>query len=309
MTASPGAAQSLVDKLGRGYPDEPIRIVTSALGGSADLVARVLARELTLSLGQPVTVDNRANAVIPMTVVADARADGCSLLVSGGALWIGPLLQETPSRNVFTDFAPITLATSAPNILVVHPSLPVNSVTDLIALAESRPGELLYSSGSTGSSSHLAGESFKLMTGVDIVRARYNESGAIIDDLISGRVQLMFGTAAVVAPYLGSDRLRAIAVTSARPSMLAPGLPTVAASGFPGFESATLIGLFAPAQTPAAIIDILNRESVRILCSPDIKNEFLSAAMDTVGSSPEEFADIIKSEMARLGKVIGQISG
>lgn len=294
---------------GRNYPDKPIRIVTSGVGGSADLVARVLARELGLSLGQEVTVDNRDNAVVPIDAVADAPPDGCSLLVSGGALWIGPLIHNKSSRDVFRDFAPITLAASAPNILVVHPSLPVNSVIDLIALAESRPGQLLYSSGAAGSSSHLAGELFKLMTGVNIVRAGYQDSGAIIDDLISGRVQLMFGTAAVVAPHLDSGRLRAIAVTSARRSMLASGLPTVAASGLAGYESATLIGLLAPAKTPGVIIDILNRESVRILCSPDIKNEFLGAGMDTVGSSPEEFTDNIKSEITRLGKVIGRISG
>ena len=293
----------------QGYPEKPIRILTSASGGSADLVACVLARELTLSLGQEVTVDNRANAVIPMKVIADAPPDGYSLLVSGGALWIGPLLRDEPSRDVFRDFVPITLATSAPNILVVHPSLPVNSVEELIALAASRPGKLLYSSGSTGSSSYLAGESFKLMTGVNLVRAGYSESGGIIDDLISGKVQLMFGTAGVVAPHLCSDRLRALAVTSAQPSLLAPGLPTVAASGLPGFESATLIGLFAPANTPAAIVEFLNRESVRILRSPGIKDEFLGAAMDTVGSSPGEFTETIKSEMARVGKLIDRSSG
>ncbi len=286
-----------------GYPDKPIGIATSARAGSADFVARVLARELSLSLRQPVTVDNWANAVVPMPVIADARPDGYSLLVSGGALWIGPLFEEKPSRDVLRDFVPITLATSSPNILVVHPSLPVNSIQELIALAESRPRTLRYSSGSTGSSSYLAGEAFKLMTGINLVRAAYNESGAI-DDLISGKVQLMFGTAGVVAPHLGSDKLRALAVTSARPSMLVPGLPTVAASGFPGFESATQIGLFAPAQTPAEIVEILSRESVRILRSPVIRNELLKTAMDTVGSSPQEFADTIKSEMARLENVI-----
>ena len=287
------------------YPYQSIRMVTSARAGSADLVARVLAREIAQSLGQPVTVENRATAAATADI-ANARPDGHSLLVTGGALWNGSLMGDTSARDVFRDFTPITLATSDPNILVVHPSLPVHSVEELIALARSRPGELVYAAGSKGSSSYLAGESFKSMAGIDIVRAGYNASGAIVDDLINGSVQLMFATAAVVAPYLASDRLKALAVTSAQPSMLAPGLPTVAASGLPGFESATLIGLFAPADTPAAIVGVLNGESVRALRRPDVKREFVAAAMDTVGSSDKEFVDIIKADMARLAKVIGQ---
>ena len=292
---------------GSAYPAKPITIITSVAGGSADLAARVLARELTASLRQQVTVDNRASAINPIDAVAAAPPDGYTLLVSGGTLWIGPILQNNPGRDVFRNFEPITLAASAPTILVVHPSLPVESVAELIEYARSHPGQIVYPAGTTGSSSHIAGELLRLMAGVDIVRAGYASAGGGVDELINGRVQLMFGLSSVIAPYLGTGKVRALAVTSAQPSMVAPGLPTVAAAGMPGYESETMIGLFAPVKTPAPIVETLNRECVRILRRPEIRDEILSAGMDSVGNSSAEFADRLRSEIARLGKLVDRI--
>ena len=300
VLARPGVAQ-------QAYPAKPISIITSGAGGSADLAACVLARELTLSLRQQVTVDNRASAIIPIDAVAAATPDGYTLLVSGGALWIGPVLQNSPGRDVFRNFVPITLATSAPNILAVHPSLPVDSVAELIAYARAHPGQIVYPAGVTGSSSHIAGELFNLMAGVGIVRAGYASTGRVVDELISGTVQLMFGLSSVIAPYLGTGKVRALAVTSAQPSAVAPGLPTVAAAGLPGYESETMIGLFAPAGTPSPIVETLNRECVRILRRPEIRDEIRSAGMDSVGNTSAEFADCLRSELARLEKLRDRI--
>ncbi len=289
------------------FPNQPIRIITSNAAGTADLVARVLARELTASLGQFVTVENRTTATAPMNEVAAAEPDGHTLLVSGGALWVGPVFEKKPSRDVFNDFAPMTLASSAPNILAVHPALPVQSVNELISYAQAHPGQLRYLSGSVGSSSYLASELFKLMTNIEAQPRPYAKSGSIIDDLLNANVEFMFGTSGVIAPHLDSDKIRAIAVTSAQPSMLAPQLPTVAAT-LPGYESATLIGLFAPAGTPPPVIATLNRASVRVLQSPGVKQEFGAAAMDSVGTSSEEFVKIMKSEIAQARKVMERIS-
>lgn len=292
---------------GSAYPAKPISIITSGAGGSADLAARVLARELTLSLRQQVTVDNRDSAIIPIDAVAAATPDGYTLLVSGGALWIGPVLQNNPGRDVFRNFVPITLAASAPTILAVHPALPVESVAELIEYARSHPGQIVYPAGTTGSSSHIAGEFFRLMAGVDIVRAGYASNGRVVGELISGKVQLMFGLSSVIAPYLGTGKVRALAVTSAQPSAVAPGLPTVAAAGLQGYESETMIGLFAPAGTPSPIVETLNYECVRILRRPDIKDEILSAGMDSVGNTSAEFAERLRSEIARLQKLRDRI--
>jgi tripartite-type tricarboxylate transporter receptor subunit TctC len=179
-----------------------------------------------------------------------------------------------------------------------------NSVKDLISLALARPGELNFGSAGTGSSNHLAGELFKSMAGVSMVHIPYKGGGPALNDLIAGQVQLMFATASEVIPHLKSGRLRALAVTSAQPSSLVPHLPTVAASGLPGYQALSVVGTFAPAKTPAAIINRLNQEIVRFLRTTEAKEKFSNVAIETVGSSPEEFSATIKSEMARMGKVI-----
>jgi tripartite-type tricarboxylate transporter receptor subunit TctC len=287
---------------GQNYPNKPIRIVASAAGGSGDFAARLIAQGLSGALSQQVVVDNRGG-VIPGEIVSKAPPDGYTLLIDAASFWIGPLLQETPYDPV-KDFAPVTLTDSAPNVLVVNPSLPVKSVKELIALAKARPGELNYGSSSTGSTPHLAAELFNMMAGVKIVRVPFKGSGPAVISLLGGQVQLMFATAGSVAPHVKSGRLRALAVASLQPSALAPGLPTIAASGVPGYEAVAFEGMFAPAKTPVAIIDRLNQEIVRVLNRAEVKERFFNAGVETVGSTPEEFAAAIKSNVAKWGKLI-----
>ncbi len=285
------------------YPNKSIRIITSGVGGGNDFVARLIAQGISSPLGQQVIVENRASGVIPGELVSQAQPDGYTLLVYGGTLWIGPLLQKT-SYDALKSFSPITLAERAPNVLAVFPSSGVNSVKELIALAKAKPGALNYASTATGSSTHLTSELFKSMAGVDIVRVPYKSVASALTDLMGGQVQMMFTSPPTVAPHMKSGRLRVLAVTSPEPSALAPGLPTVAAAGVPGFESVTITGIFAPATTPKPVIDRLNREIVRFVKLPETKEKFLNTGSEAAGTTPEELAAAVKAEVARWGKVI-----
>ena len=286
---------------GQDYPNKPIRIVSAAGGGATDVAARLIAQGLSGPLGEPVIIDNRPSNLVG-EVVAKSPPDGYTLLFIGSAFAIGPLLQKTPYDPV-KDFAPISLTSSSPNLLVVHPSLPVKSVKELIALAKARPGELNYGSGPAGSSPHLDAELFKSMAGVNIVRIPYKGGAPALNALMGGEVQLMISPAGSVSAHLKSGRVRALAVTSAQPSALLPGLPTVAAS-LPRYESGSTHGIYAPAGTPEAIINRLNQEIVRLLNRADTKEKFLNAGIEVIGSSPEQFAASMKSEIAKWGKVI-----
>ena len=296
MALATGAANS------QDYPNKLVRIVTSGVGGSNDFAARLIAPGLTTSLGQPVIVDNRGGGVIPGQIVSNSPPDGYTLLLYGAPIWIGPLLQKTPYD--IKDFAPISLTNRAPNVLVVHPALPVKSVKDLIALAKAKPGALNFSTGGTGASGHLAAELFNAMTGVKMVRVAYKSDTQERPDLLSGQVQLSFPNAANVTNHIKSGRLRGVAVTSAQPSPLVPGLPTIAASGVPGYQSVALSAVFAPAGTPAPIINRLNQEIVRILQRPDVKEKYLNNGIEAASSSPQELAATLASEIAKWGKVI-----
>lgn len=288
---------------GQEYPVRPVRIVTSEAGGGNDLQARMVARGLTSALGQQVIVENRPSGVIPGEIVSRASPNGYTLLLYNNALWTGPLIQAAPYDPV-RDLAPITTVATGPNFLVVAPALPVSSVAELIALAKSKPGELNYASSGTGATNHLAAELFKTMAGVNIVRIGYKGAGPALNDLIAGQVQVMFPTAGAAAPHVKSGRVKALAVTSVERSALAPQLPTVAASGLPGFESLAIYGMFAPARTPRPLIDRLNGEIVRVLNSAEIRERFFAVGMETAGGSPEQLAATVKSEMVRMGKVI-----
>jgi len=266
------------------------------------ILSRILAQGISEPLGQQIIVDNRASAVVA-PIVAKSAPDGYTLLITTGVVWILPYLQTT-SYDPVKDFIPITLAVSSPNILVVHPSVAVNSVKDLVALAKAKPGTLNYGSGSTGSASHLAAELFKSMAGIDIVRIPYKGAGPAVTALIGGQVQLMLATSSSVAPHVKSGKLKAIAVTSAKPSEMFPALPTVNATGVPGYEAASIIGVFAPAKTPAPIVNRLHQEIVRTLNRPDTKEKLFNGGMEVVGSSPDASVTIIKADMARMGKVI-----
>jgi len=289
---------------GQDYPNKPVRMVTAAPGAAGDFVARLVALGLTESWGQQVIVENRGGSgVIPIEIVAKALPDGYTLLVFGTTLWLLPLIQKV-SYNPIGDFSPITLAAVTPLLLVVHPSLPVKSIKELIAWAKAKPGELNYASGISGSATHLPAELFKAMAGVNIVRVAYKGGAPAISALIGGEVQVMFATASGAGPHVNSGRLRALAVTSAQPSALFPGLPTVAASGLPGYDAASIMCIFAPAKTPAALVGRLNRDIVRVLNKADVKERFIKAGSEVVASSPKELAAAMKSDMATMGKVI-----
>ena len=285
------------------YPNKPVRIVTAGVGGGSDFASRLIAQGISGGLGQQVIVDNRPSGVIPGEVVAKAAPDGYTLLVSSNVLWLEPYLHQKAHYDALRDFLPITAVGRSPNILVVHPSLPVKSVKDLIALAKARPGAINYAAGTIGGSDHLATELFKSMAGVDIVRVSYKNAAIRMADLIGGHVQLTFGSGGTVASYVKSGRLRALAVTSAERSPVFPDLPTVAASGLPGYEAVQILGLFAPAKTPAAIIDRVNQETVRAINEPDVKDKFLASGIETAGGSPEQFAVLIKSDSVKWAKV------
>jgi tripartite-type tricarboxylate transporter receptor subunit TctC len=304
QTTSTGSGQAASTSSGQAYPNKPVRIVATEPGGNGDFIARLIAQGISGVLGQPVIVENRAGMIGGETV-AKAPPDGYTLICNGGGLWLAPFVRDKVPYDPVRDFSPITLTHRAPVLIVVHPSLPVKSIKELIALAKASPGVLDFSVGSIGSSPHLAAELFKSMANIDMVRIPYKGGGAAaIIALISGEVHLSFASAASVAPHVKSGRLRALAVTSAEPSALAPGLPTVAASGLPGYELEVTTGLFAPAKTPEVIINRLNQEIVRFLNTAAAKEKSLSAGAEAAGTSPEEFAAYIKAEMTRMGKVI-----
>lgn len=284
------------------FPTKPIRIVSAEIGGGNDFAARIVAQGLG-GLGQPVIVENRPSGVIPGSIVAKARPDGHTLLAYGVSLWMAPFLQDDIPYNPVRDFAPVTLVANSPGVLVVYPGLPVKSASELIALAKAKPGQLNYASTSTGSPPHLAAELFKFMAGVDIVRILYKGMGPALIDLMSGQVHLTFGTASSATPHIRTGRLRALAVTSANPTAVFPGLPTLA-STLPGYEAGSIYAVFVPAKTPVAIINRLNREIVRHLQTAEVKERFLNVGVDVVGSSPAELAAAVKSDMVRLGKMI-----
>jgi tripartite-type tricarboxylate transporter receptor subunit TctC len=288
------------------FPKKPIRMIASGVGGGGDFTARLIANGLTPRLGQPVIVDNRPGGLVPGEIVAKAQPDGHTLMFVGLVIWLSPYMRETMPFDPVRDFAPITLAVMIPNVLVVHPSVGVKSVAELISLAKQKPGSLNYAVSGTGNSNHLAGELFKAMAAVNLVQVSYRGAALALNDLLSGRVQVMFATALVAKPHVASGKLTALAVTSARPSALMPGLPTVAASGLPGYESAATLGAFAPAATPAAIITLLNREMVQVLNEPEAKQRLFGAGIEVVGSTPKQFADAIKADMKRTGQVIRQ---
>ena len=289
----------------RNFPNQPIRIITGVAGSDLDLVVRLIAHGISRSLGQPVKVENREPDLLA-EIVFKAPPDGHTLLVSTQNLWVAPVIRNTPYDAV-KDFSPVTVVAASPLVFCVHPSVAANSIEELIALAKARPGKLNYCSGLDGSTSHLGGALFTKMAGVNIVRIPYKHGMAGIKDLIAGKVQLMIPGACMGMEQVKLGKLRALAVTSAQPSATAPGLPTVAASGLPGYEIIQTLGMFAPAKTPAAVIRRLNHEVVQALNEPDVKEKLLNIGVDVVVSSPEEFAVRIKSERTKWGKLIKDI--
>ena len=286
------------------FPSRSIRIVTAEIGGGNDFAARVIAQGITPAMGKPVIVENRGGSVVVSAqIVGRAQPDGHTLLLYGNNLWILPFMRAQVPYDPIADFSPITTATRSPCILVVHPSLPVRSTRELIALAKARPGQLNYA-GASGGIIHIAAEVFKFMAGLDMTYVPYKGGSPALIALVSGQVQLMFPTAGTVAPHLKSSRLRALAITAAQRSSLLPDLPTIAATGLPGYESVAHFALLAPAKTPVAVINRLNQEIVRVLAQAEVKAEFNHAGIEPVGSTPAQLAATMKSEMERVGKTI-----
>jgi tripartite-type tricarboxylate transporter receptor subunit TctC len=283
------------------FPTKPVRFVTSEPGGGNDIVARILADGLTTSLGQRVIVDNRG--IVAAEIAKNANPDGYTLLIYGANIWLMPFLRDNVPWNPLRDFAPVTIAVQLPNILVVHPTLPVKNVRELIDYARARPGKLNYAAGTIGVSPHLSAELFKAMTHVDIVRVPYKGGGPALNGLIAGETQLMFPNAGSAIPHMKSGRVRALAVSSAQPSVLTPGLPTIA-STVPGYEFVAVICLYAPAKTPPAIVELLNREAVRVLRQPEVKERLFNAGNEVVANTPREFSAYMKADMQKMGKVI-----
>jgi tripartite-type tricarboxylate transporter receptor subunit TctC len=275
-------------------------------GGGNEVAGRIIAQALTDGLGQQIVVENRgaASGAIAGSMLAKAPPDGYTLLYYGSTIWLLPFLRKDVPFDPLRDFAPISLATVAPFFIYVHPSLPVKTVKELIALAKARPGELNYGSAGSGAATHLSAELFNSMAGVKITRIAYKGSGLASTGLMANEVQLLFGSASLGLQAAKSGRLRVLAVASKEPSPLAPGVPTASASGLPGYEAASMSGMFAPAKTPRVLINRINGEIVRALASDEVKQRFLNAAIEAVGTSPEQFTAILKADMAKWEKVI-----
>jgi tripartite-type tricarboxylate transporter receptor subunit TctC len=290
------------------YPVKAVRVVVpQPPGGGNDTIARMISTKLSVALKQQFAVDNRAGAggLIGADIAAHSPADGYTLLLGNVAtMAIIPNVQKKVPYDPLKDFAPISLIASAPLLVVVHPSVPVNSIKQLIALAKAKPGQLNYASNGVGSSTHLATELFKMMTRTDLVHVPYKGLGPATTDLLSGQVQLMFSSAVAMMPHVQAKRLRAIAITSAKRSTAIPDIPTVAESGVPDYESGSWYGILAPTGTPREIIDLLNREIVAAVRSPDITDRLVAEAVIAVGNSPAEFAAHIQKEYTRIGNVI-----
>lgn len=285
------------------YPNRPVRFVTAAVGGGIDFTARLLAHGLSERLSQQIVVENRGGTNVAPQTVAKATPDGYTLLVHNNTVWVSPLLDTVPYDH-WTELAPISLTTRSPNILVVHNSLGVNSVKELIAKAKAAPGDINYASGPVGASNHLAAEVFKAMAGINLTRIGYKGGGPALNDVLAGQVKVMFATTGSVTAHVKTGRLKALGVTSAQPSALTPGMPTIASLGVPGYSSEAIYGFWAPSKTPRALIARLHDEAVRVLNTPEMKERFFNSGVETVGTTPEEFAAEIKAESTRLAAVI-----
>ena len=289
------------------FPTRPIRFVAPYVpGGGVDFVSRVIATKLSETIGQQVIVENRpgGGTNIGSELVARAAPDGYTLLVGGVPNTVNTVFFKKLPYDVIKDFAPVTQTTTAPNILAVHPSLPVRTVKDLIALAKTRRGELTFASAGIGSSNHLSGELFRVMAGVDIIHVPYKGGGAAVTDLLAGQVSMYFGTTPSTLPHVRSGKLRALAVTSLKRSRATPDIPTMSEAALPGFENAAWHGLLAPAATPPAVIDKLHTEVVRVLRMPEIIERMAAQGVDVIGGTPAELAAFIKQDIVKYEKLV-----
>ena len=294
--------------LAQNYPTRVVRIVVpQAPGAQSELFARMLGQKLGESLGQPVVNDPRpgAGGAIGAEVAARAAPDGYTLLMATNSTHgSNPALYAKLPYDPVRDFAPITLTVGMPYVLSVHPSLPVTTLKQLIAFAKSRPGQLNFASAGNGSTHHLCGELFKSMTRISIVHVPYKGGPPATAATLGGEVSLLFNTVGSVQPSIKSGRLRALGVTTSGRSGALPDVPTMAEAGLPGFELQSWFGLLAPAATPKPIISRLNAETIKALNTPEMKSAVATMGANVMSGSPEQFADYIKSEIARIGEIV-----
>src|SRR5690349_20487461 len=289
------------------YPSKPIRVVVGqAPGGATDVIARLVAPRFGEHLGQPVVVENRTVAAgsIGASFVAKSAPDGYNLLVVSSSYPINPGLYKDLPFDPVKDLAPVTLIAEAPFLLVVHPSMPVKSVKDLVAMAKARPGTLNFASGGNGSSGQLAGELFKYLAGIDLVHIPYKGAGPALVDVIAGQVHMTFGSVLSSLGHVKNGRLRALGVTGAKRSVAAPELPTLAQAGVKNYRTTTWYGLLAPANTPAPIISKLVADMQKAIESPDIKNRLLTDGAEPAAGTPKQFQDFLVTEMTRAREII-----
>jgi tripartite-type tricarboxylate transporter receptor subunit TctC len=288
------------------YPTRPVRIVTATPGGGNDFLARIVAPALAKVLGQNVVVDNRASRLVA-GVVKLATPDGYTLAVGGSTMQFIPLLEEQAGYDIRTDFAPISQLERSPNVLVVHPSLGVNSVQELVAVAKAKPGALRYGTGGSGGSLHVAGEMFMLATDTKLKRITYKSTGPALLALLGNEVQVVFSTPGGVLGLVRDGKLKALGVTSAEPFPLIPGLPTIASQGIKGYDIETIGFILAPAKTPRAIVDRLNRHIVTIMRDPEVQRRLAGGGSVAVSSTPDELAAKLRAEDDRMRKLFKQI--
>ncbi len=300
-------ALGLGNAFAQAYPSKPIKIVVPyPPGGFNDTLGRTLAAKFSESWGQPAVVENKpgGNTLIGNDFVAKSAPDGHTLLIVAFPFSVVPSLFKTMPYDTVKDFAPVILAATSPNLLVVHPSLPASSVGELIALAKAKPGSLSYASTGNGSSNHISMELFKSLAGVNIVHIPYKGSGPAVSDLLGGQVQLMFDNTPNVLPQVKAGRLRALGSSGTKRSPLTPEVPTVAEAGVAGYEVMVWFGVVAPAGTSREIVNKLNAEVTRILAMPDVRERFLAQGVEPVGSTPEQFGEHIRAQMSKWGKVV-----
>lgn len=292
----------------QGYPEKLVRIVVPyPPGGPNDLLARVVAQGLTEKWGKQVIVDNRPGGSTTVGVAAAVRSvpDGYTLLVgSAGSLTIKANVLSKLPYDVVKDLAPVSLLAAGPFVLILHPSVPANSVKQFVALARSRPGELFFGSPGNGTGGHLSGELFKLLAKVNIVHVPYKGGGPAMNDLIGGQISLLFSDLSTGLLHAKAGRLRALAVTSATRSRIAPEIPTIAEAGVPGYDVSTWYGLFAPTGTPREILSKLSSEVANVMHLPALKSRLEAVGADPVTNTPEQFADFVKKDFAKWAKVV-----
>ena len=294
------------------WPDKPIRVILSVpAGATPDVTARLVFPGLSQQLGVSLVADNRAGGggVIGAEIAAKSAPDGYTLFISSpGALTILPHMRKNIPYDTIRDFAPISLISIGPFVLMAHPSVPAKSIKELIALAKAQPGKLNYASAGNGVANHLAGELFKQMAGVDIVHVPYKGAPQAVTDVLAGHMNMMFNSVAPIVGYIKTGKIRVLGIASLQRSPQLPDVPTIHESGVPGFEAVNWFGMFAPAKTPRKIVNRVNSALVQTIKTPDMQSQFIKLGADPVGSSVEEFTAFVKRDMEKYEKVV-RISG